>query len=362
MNNSTLRNLGLVLFALIAVMLAFEFGDRDQTGSSGDPLFADLKERINDVTGITLEAAGEAPTTVGRESGTWTVSSRADYPASVGKVREVLLAIADARILERKTANPDRYAQLGVRDPDVEGSSGVRLTVAGDGFEYGVIVGNANQGSNRYVRLAGDAQSLLIDKNPELPDSPSGWLRTDLVDIAGSEVELVTVRHADGEEIAIYKTDREQTDFQVQDIPDGRELSYPTVANSIGSALSDLSLDDVRRAVPGDASTTTAYETFDGLRLTVEAFDADDEVWVAIAATALSADAAAADAGDAAGAAAGDEPDVATADPVATAAAINDRLAGWHFRIPSFKANQLTRRWDDILEEVAEDEDADQTE
>ena len=137
--------------------------------------------------------------------------SRDNYSADVGKVRELLLAVADARVLEEKTANPERYEALGVRDPEEVGSVGVQLsiggTIGGNGTAADLIVGNLNQGAYRYVRRAGDARSLLIDANPEVPDDDSDWLATELVDLAAAEIESVTVRHADGEEI---RGDQEQ--------------------------------------------------------------------------------------------------------------------------------------------------------
>jgi hypothetical protein len=141
----------------------------------------------------------------------------------------------------------------------------------------------------------------------------------------------VTIRHADGETIAISKEAEEDTGFKVQDIPDGRELSYSTVANGIGGALNDLDLDDVRPAQQVDAAVVTEFETFDGLNITVETIKTDDENWISLAAS--SADEA------------GDE-----------AADINGRLTGWQYRVADYKANLLMRRWEDILKTDDADE------
>ena len=113
MSRSTLKNLGIVLFALIVIMVAVEMSGRDAAVTSGEPLFADLRSRINDVVSVTVERHGQDATTVGRSGGTWTVSSRDDFPAGVGKVREVLLAVADARILEEKTDAAPLRRQVG---------------------------------------------------------------------------------------------------------------------------------------------------------------------------------------------------------------------------------------------------------
>ncbi len=360
MNKSTLRNLSIVLFALVAILIALEVGERDTDVSSGELLFEGLKAQINDVRRVTVERPGTDGATdvvtISNETGTWSVAARANYPASIATLRELLIALADARVLEEKTADPERYEQLGVRDPAVSGSKGVKITIAGEDFAYSLILGNAHQGANRYARIADQLTSVLIDKNPSLPDSAGGWLRDDLVDIDAADVRSAVIRHADGETIRIVKDSREDGDFRVPDLPDGRELSYPTVANSVGGALNDLKLEDVRRAEAGEPTSTAELETFDGLRIVVETTEVDGDTWIALDAAVADSPPSQTASEETAGEAATEPSADADAaqgevppDPAAAAAAINERLRGWQFKIPSYKANQLTRRWDDIL-------------
>ena len=358
MNKSTLRNLSIVLFALIAIMIALEVGEQNGSATTGDVLIPGLKDGINNVNSILIERAGDDAVSVQRQAGDWVVENKGGYRASVSKIREVLLAIADARILERKTANPELYSALGVRDPEIEDSEGVRLIVAGEGVGAAVIIGNANQGSNRYVRLVDEAQSLLIDKNPDLPTDASGWLEEALIDIDGAEVRAAQISHTGGAVIRIDKSSAEQTDFDVVDIPEGRELSYSTVANGIGSALSDLNLDDVRPAVEADATAVTTFETFDGRTITANVFTADDEAWVSFAAAYAppEAEPEPEDAADGEAAAADGANGGETEDAAAEVENFNARVAGWQFKIPDFKLNQLTRGWEDILKEESEEE------
>lgn len=349
MNKSTFRNLAIVLFALIAILVGVEMSDRRATTSaSGGLLFPDLKSRINDVDSLVIAAPGEEAITISNASGTWSVANRDDYPAQVGKIRELLLALADAQILEEKTANPERYGALGVDEPELPDSRGVRLAITGDDFGFALIVGDINQGSNRYVRVVDQPQSLLIDADPDLPDSISGWLRSELVDIESSRVSQVNIRHADDEVVEIYKSAEDETGFQVQDLPEGRELSYPTIVNGMASVLNDLELEDVRRALPGEPQSVSRFETFDGLRLRVGVFGAEDDTedsrWISIQADAneMAEEDETADED-------GAEDASNENDAAATAAAINDRLGGWQFRVAGYKLDQLTRRWEDLL-------------
>jgi len=315
MNSSTLRNLGIVLFALIAILIALELTDDDASVTSGAPLFADLRENINDIDTLTIEASGAESIVLSSDGERWVVPARDVFPADMATIRGVLIALADATVLEEKTSNPELYEQLGVGDPNADGSRGVRVTATGGSLSYAVIIGDAHQGSNRYVRIAEEAQSLLIDQNPELPDGIGGWLDDDLVDVDMTDVRSATIRHADGETIQVEKAAREDSGFDVPNIPEGRELSYPTVPNSIAGALSELSFEDVRDASDAEPITVVDVVTFDDVRYSVDVFQDDDATWVTLRGGSLDA-----------------------------------HLTGRQFRITEFKANQLTRRWDDLLQ------------
>lgn len=316
MNTRILRNLGIVLFALLMILVALELGDDSAPAAGGSPLFAELKENINAIERIEIERAGEDTVVLENTGDGWSVPARDGFPADIAKIRALLIALADARVLEEKTADPARYGAIGVDDPDGGESRGVRITAAGGGHAYAVVIGDANQGSNRYVRIADQTQSLLVDQNPDLPDDAGGWLDTDLVDVGMTEIKAVTISHADGETIRIEKADAESSGFEVLDIPAGRELSYATVANSVAGALGALGFEDVRAAVDEAPSTVAEFTTFDEREFAVDVFagEEDGETWIAVRGDSLDA-----------------------------------HLTGRQFRIESYKANQLTRRWEDLL-------------
>lgn len=322
MNTRTVRTLGIVAIALVAALVVMDVANDSGSTGSGELLLPDLKDRINDADQVTFRRA-DSTFTIVNDGSRWTVQERNAFPADVGKLREVMLALADARILERKTADPERHGQLGLRSPDVEGSKGVKIEIAGSDFDYSIVIGNLAQTSNRYARIADQDQSWLIDANPDVPTDSSGWLASSILDVDSARVRSVVLTHPDGEKIQISKLGVEDTNFTVDDIPDGRELSYPTVANGIGGVLNDLQLDDVRIAVELADPVVAVFETFDGLEVTVQTVTADDATWIALSATAP--------------------------EEIEQAGEINARVAGWQYKVVDYKANLLKRRWDDIL-------------
>ena len=332
MNRTTLRLLAIVVAVLIGALILVESGDDGDLPEAGALLFPELRAAANDVSRLTITRAGRDPLDIVREDGQWRLPDRGGYAARTEAIRAVLLAMTEATVVEAKTANPELHARLGVDRPDGELSKGVLVEARAGEQTFDVVFGNVAQGAYRYARIADDDQSWLIDQNPEIPLEVADWLIADIVDIDSSNVRSARITHPDGEVIAISKGAVEDTNFDVADIPDGRELTYTTVANGIGGALNDLDLDDVRPAQPIDQpAVVSVFDTFDDVRITATVYRTDDGNWVELAVDAL---------GD----------DTAAADEIAA------RVSGWQYRVADYKANLLTRTWEDILEPLEETE------
>jgi hypothetical protein len=368
MNAATLKWLAIVTIGLLLLMVLVDQTDRSDTVSSGEYLFPDLKAHINDVNEVIVTADAGAISIV-RDGDRWQVKEKDGFPADIGKLRQVMLALADARKLEKKTADPERFAQLGVEGPDT--GEGTLLAMSGPDLRFDVIIGNVAQSKNRYVRLANDNQCWLIDKNPNLPAAASGWLASKLLDIDSSRIRSVDINHEDGERLQLTKASPGDANFSVLDIPQGRELNYATVANGIAGVLGDLTLEDVRRGdgdpddahdgKAGEVAASSVFTTFDGLEVRIRRLRDEEDGsarWLTIAARYL------APPGDEAkpipaeestsGEIAIDDPSKDSAASISAeeeAAAINAQHAGWQYRIPEYKANLLARRWKDILKE-----------
>jgi Domain of unknown function (DUF4340) len=331
MNTGQFRVLGIAVVFLLAGLVAVTFSNRQGEPPEHGLLFPDLKSRINDISQVSISKPGET-LTITNESGKWVLAERRNYPADTGKLRQLLLALADASKLEQKTSNPEMYARLGVEDPGVE-SKGQEIRIIGPETETALIIGNLAQRKYRYVRIPGQAESWLIDQNPNIPSDAGGWLLQPVLDIDSSLVRSVTITHGDSETIHVEKADSKASNFDVADIPAGRELSYPSVANGIAGVLSKLNLQDVAPAADGDAGESparTVFTTFDGLEITVDSSLHDGDTWITVSASPLEA---------------AEKPDAAADE----AAKINERLSGWRYQIQSYKGDQLRRRWQDLL-------------
>lgn len=311
-------------------------------------------DALDEVDTIAIVGAGNTPVaTLDRGADGWTVRERDGYPADLMKVRRTLLSLAEAQVLETKTADPQFHAMLGVEDIESADAAGVSVTLEGPSSPVTVVVGEAAGDNRRYVRRGGENQSYLINRDPEIGTTASDWLDPTIIDLASARVRDVTVAHPDGEIVHVFKTDAEQPNFTVADVPEGRALLYDSVANVMASVLQKLTLEDVER-VTGESpeETITKITTFDGLLVTVYGLQRDDGAWIRFAVDSMPADESteAAAAAETAGAEAETEAtETASADPAAEARSLNEHLAGWRYRIPAYKFEQLTRSMDDLL-------------
>ena len=325
MNTRQTKTLAIVLAVLLAGLFATTLSNNHRDTSAGSMLFPELKSKINDVSQLTVSKAGES-VTMNNSAGRWALVEKQDYPVDTGKLRWLMLSLADARKIEEKTSNAELYERLAVEDtaPD---SQGTEIRFGGADSQRSIIIGNIAQTKYRYARIPGDAESWLIDQNPTLPGDASGWLLAEILNIDSTKVQSVTITHGDGETISIDKEDAAVTDFTVTVIPEGRELSYPSVVDGMAGVVSGLNLVDVAAAIDrqGDDSAATAvFTTFEGLQLTIESSRHDENTWITVRADHTDANS--------------DE-----------AREIEDRVSGWEYQIQSYKADQLRRRWDDIL-------------
>ncbi len=343
MNRRTLALLfaALATLAVVAgiVLRGAQTGSRDQ-----GLLFPGLKEQLNSIQRIVVAGPGNTPiATLERGADNWTVVERSNYAADVGRIRKNLLALAEARIVEEKTSNPDFYDRLGVQDVSAASAKGVLLTLtagkkAGNENPISVIIGQAPSGSTNqtYARRAGEPMSWLVTGQFDLGKTGGEWLDRSLTDIPAGRIQSVTITHPGLETLRISRDPKTEksgasegmVEFLVADVPTGRELSYPGVANGVAGVLAELQLDDAQTrevlgANPGKP-VVARFVTTDGLSVETSAWRLPDGTRFTFIAS-----------GD--------------GDAAKEAAAINARLGGWVYTVPSYKAEQLTRRLQELL-------------
>lgn len=392
----------LIAVALLALIAAFAINSsnrpRSEVSEQAAPLLPELHGHVNDVSSITFTAAdAKVLATLRRGSDAWSVAEKSDYPADVAKIREFLLKLDAATLIEQKTSNPKLYTDLGVNDVKDKDAKGILVDIAGLAQPVKFIIGNFNGagGGGTFVRRDGQEQSWLAKGNLTVAKNTADWEKRDLADIPSSRLQAVTLTSPDGKVLKIYKEQVGDSNFKVSDVPKGRETSSEFAANGLASTLAGLRADDAfpaKEAAPADKVYKAQYAAFDGLVIDATGWEKDSKDYAQFsakldpiaAATWIGAEQAKAKADyDAAVLAANkklaDEKAVTGTDAAANATAasevpkplavsdpakerqdrldalgtevqeLNKAFSGWSFTLPTFKFSNVTKTMDDML-------------
>jgi Domain of unknown function (DUF4340) len=320
------------MVVLAGAALAIGGSGAERVGTDQRALPA-LSARLGDVASVEVQRTGLDLTFV-RDGDNWLVAQKSNYPADPGKIRRIVLALADMTLAEPKTSKPGLYPRLEVEDPGKGKSTLVAIKDKSEADIARLIVGKhaydrLGQGNDGvYVRKPGDPRSWLgrgsLDFSADLPN----WLVRRIVDIPAAKVAKVTVTQPDGTALTLSRA-KPDTKFALDNPPKDAKYKSDMALGEPAMALETLDLEDVQPAaklpVPDKGVTAASYTTFDGLTVNVKLFQHDNKDWIAVVATG---------AGKAA----------------EEAKKIDGRVSRWVYAIPSYKAKMIETKLADLLE------------
>lgn len=368
--------LGLGAAAVVAVIAAMAISSGRQPVSEpkgAGYALPGLRDHLNDVRSvIIIGAENKTAVSLLEEGQGWQVQEKDGYPADAGKLREMLITLANAELLERKTANVQRYADLGIEDVQAKEAQGVELRLEGLGQPARLIVGKVDDNNGAtFIRRPEEKQSWLAKGVLRIERDPVRWLDKSLADIPSSRIAEIMLSRPAGKGLRLFKSKPEDSAYSVADLPAGRETD--PAAAGLASTLAGLNLIDVfpasAVAAPPESNLLKArYRTFDGLTIEVKAWNRDDRHYAqfsakldrALAESHLQAEAAKAsqsaqthDAGKTQGspAQATPAPDIGQHLEALDREAerLNRRFAGRSFAIPADKYDNMDKSLADIL-------------
>ncbi len=342
------------LVLIIGAVVAYTSRSSSGTADRAQRLFSGLSDRINDIAQVELQSANERAT-ISRGERAWGLDERSEFPVQFDRLKTAIVDVSEMSILEPKTSKPELFGRIGVEDPDQPGATSTRLTMRDEAGEIvaSVILGQRSgtgQSPGQYVRRSGEQQSWLVDRAVDVSAEPVSWLTREILEIPRDRVQQVIITHADGEVLEVFRDSKDEPNFEIAEVPEGRKLRYPGVAGPIGTALVRLRLEDVAapkdKALDPEQETVAEFTTFDGLVITVRTGSVEEgavdggpvegQTWAQLQARAATP-------GE------GDETAEAVLEQVAE---INGRVTGWLFRLSEGQAASLTKRMDDLTEEV----------
>ena len=322
-------------FVLVALAIAAVAtgGAGVSRAKSDQAAFPGLSDKLDQVASVGVERSGLNLTFV-RDGDKWLVAQKGDFSADAGKVRRIVLAMADMTLVEAKTQKPDLYPRLEVEDPgkgkstlitlkDKSGAALARLIVGKRRFDR---LGAGNDGV--YVRKPGDPQSWLARGALDFSDDMANWLDRRIIDIPDNRVAKVSLTQPDGTSLILSRT-APDAKFAVTGAPANAKYKSDAALGEPAMALETLDLDDVQAAaklpVPDKGVTAASYTTFDGLTIGLKLFQHDNKDWIALTAA-------------------------GSGKAAPEAKKITDRASHWIYAIPGYKAKMMQTKLADLLE------------
>ncbi|WP_027133845.1 DUF4340 domain-containing protein [Geminicoccus roseus] len=331
---------GIAGVSVILATAALVMQDRPLVSTSLDqPLAPTLAPRINDVVRIDVSGPDGAASLERKEDAGWVVAQKNGFAADEQAIVGLLRKLGTLRIVEAKTALPERLPRLELGDPAAPDSRSRRILLQDAAGEVvaDLVVGKRAFGvfgpgrTGTYVRLADDNQAWLTDAEITLPTSAAEWISSEVIDIAPERVKLVSLEPQDGVLVTTSRAGPEATQFDLAGVP-AKEAADQAKLEELSQVLSQLTLLDVRPAQEvafPDVPERVRVETFDGLTVVLTWISLPDASWLRVGS--VTADS------------------TASAEVKEEAARLAARTDGWVFHVGGYVTEQLGQTLDDLL-------------
>jgi Domain of unknown function (DUF4340) len=256
---SRARFVMLLIAALLAISGALFLSTQRNLARDphGMPLIPSLANELNTVTSLSVRKGGATPTvTIHKQGNQWTVADRADYPADVTKLRNLLLALGDAKIREEKTSNPANFSIIGVEDPTLPGAMGAQVELIAQDGKHAVVVGKS-VGEGNFVRRAGENTSYMVEPGISFEADPRFWIDARLLDLPAAKIQSIEAKLATAAGYSLHRTSVAGNDaagpastglFTLDGVPKGRMAADSQTLAPSPTTFSGLNVEDVAPA------------------------------------------------------------------------------------------------------------------
>jgi len=275
------RFIALLVAAALAISGALYLSTQRnlQRDTHGAGLIPSLAGELNTVTALSVRRGSATPTvTIHQQGGRWMVAERGDYPADVSKLRKLLLALSDAKIVEEKTSNPANFSIIGVEDPSSPGASGAEISFTARDGKHAVIIGKP-VGEGNFARRSGENSSYSVEPGISFEAEPRYWIDSPLTDIAAANIQSIEIKPATGPAYTVRRVVADSSHSGAPGTPSAgsstpASSSTPSASSSTASAhpappkdAENFALDGVPsgRKAADAASLAPSPSTFGGL-------------------------------------------------------------------------------------------------
>ena len=274
------------------------------------------------------------------------VPSKDNYPASTEQINELINNCLDIKTTERITDDADNHADLGVTKDKAR--SLIRFLDAEKNVVTGVFIGSGDDDSSKtYARLATADDVFGVESAPYFRSRDVDYLDQELLSITRGDVNTVTV--ASPNDTYTLKSPNSST-VELASVPAGKKLKT-TDAGTVVNALSSLRFDDVKKGPDSKLRFDRSYVCVlnNKVTYTLKIAQADDKTYATLDADyreQVTINPQAKDSEDVL------KEKEAKLKRQADVKLFQQRHRGWIYEIPSWKASNLVKDLDELLEDL----------
>ena len=241
----TARLLTLFLLAALILCLAILLKQQKQSSLSigreqtGQKLFPHLA--LNDITKIQFVKTNQT-ITLSKIGSTWRVEEKFNYPANFSLIREFLIKMGEAKVVQSVPVRMNQWGQLNLVSPQNQGAATL-VQLFKDSNPTSFYIGKNQEGSpGRYVRLPQKNESIYLVNEPfiALNYKLEDWL--DKQWIHPQKIASITMKPADKPEWKLVRTN-ETNAFELAAVK--KEKLDSAKIDKIIQSLSSLNFNDV---------------------------------------------------------------------------------------------------------------------
>jgi hypothetical protein len=348
MTNRKLIVLGIIATALvvIAVFQARLAKTKSFTTAAESILIQGLDTAK--IASITV-AAGDDQLILARLAEGFAVATKDNYPAKTLQINDLLAKCLDVKTVDHITANPQNHSDLGVAEENARFV--VKFLDSQTEPITGIIVSNANEQGKTYVRQISSDDVYLAADSIWLQTDPMNYIEKQLTKIDTEKISSVTLTTPEG--TYTLKKQKDTGQIVLENVPEGKKLKgsdYKQVFN----ALAGLNIDDVQKKSKAqglnfDTKYLCALEDLTVYTLSLAKKDDDNYLTATAKYTGakITKDRTVES----------EEELKAKEAKLLTKKAANDfaeKHTGWIYKIPQYKAGNLTKKLTDLLEDIEE--------
>jgi len=241
-----MSNRNLAILCIIAAVLVVWAVLQSQVTSRArpEPESTYLIQGLNpDEIAVIVIGTGESQVTLTRQGRGFIVGPLDNYPALSEEINKLISACLDIQTTELYTDDAANHKDLGVTEQDARAL--VKFFTADSNLITGVVVGKLKgQGRGTYVRQLTDNKVYVITKSPWIKNLAVDYVQQELTDVKLEDIGSVTV--AGPNETYTLKPGDDEKTVVLDNVPEGKKLK-DTVANRVLTGLTGLRFDSVKK-------------------------------------------------------------------------------------------------------------------